>query len=164
MHLIFVYFKNTSKYPYYYIIDILLQLGYPMLEVESDSAMVVSWIHSQGPICQDYTYLLRWVCSFTFSSLILVSMCFMRLPLLLFFWQIGRVLIVSVGVSLVPRIFPLSYLVFSIWMLKLFLMSGDSVDGFLLPLFFLSYSCVFAFTLGGFDLCFPSYVFILFYF
>lgn len=92
------------------------------------------------------------------------GMCFVRLPLLLFFWCFGRVLIVSVGVSLVPKIFPLAYLVFFIWMLRLFLMSGASVDGFLLPLFFLSYSCVFTFTLEGFGLCFPPYVFILFFF
>lgn len=33
------------------------QLGYPMVEVELDLAIVISWIHSWGPV--------RWVCSFT---------------------------------------------------------------------------------------------------
>lgn len=66
------------------------------------------------------------------------GMCFVKLPLLLIFWSIGHVLIVSIGISLVARIFLLAYLVFSIWMLRLFLMSGASVDGFLFLYSFLA--------------------------
>ena len=44
-----------------------LELGYSMLEVESDSATVVSWIHNQGPVRWEYSYSLRWVCRLVMS-------------------------------------------------------------------------------------------------
>ena len=74
-------------------------------------------------------------------------MCFVRLPLLLIFWLIRHVLTMSIGASLVPRIFPLAYLVFFIWMLSLFLMSSVSIDGFLFFYSFLALHVYFHFLL-----------------
>lgn len=58
--------------------------------------------------------------------------------------------VVLVGISLVLRIFLLAYLVFSIWILRLFLMPGVSIVGFLFLLFVFGYSCVFIFTFRDF--------------
>ena len=46
-------------------LDLAVQLGHSVLEVESDSTTVVSWIHSQGPVRWDYAYSLRRVCDLT---------------------------------------------------------------------------------------------------
>lgn len=49
-------------------LELVVQLSYSALEVKSDSATVVSWIHSQGPVRWDYAYLLRRVCALIPSS------------------------------------------------------------------------------------------------
>ncbi|KAH9721044.1 polycomb group protein VERNALIZATION 2 [Citrus sinensis] len=43
-------------------LELAIQLGYSVLEIESDSAMVASWIHTQGFVRWKYSYSLRWVC------------------------------------------------------------------------------------------------------
>lgn len=54
------------------------------------------------------------------------DVCYARPPMLLIFWPIGPVLSTSASTFPLPMIFPLTYLVFSIWMHRLFLMSGAS--------------------------------------
>ncbi|KAH9750080.1 zf-RVT domain-containing protein [Citrus sinensis] len=46
--------------------------GHSVLEVESDSATMVSWVHSQGPVRWDYSYLLRRACHLISSASIQV--------------------------------------------------------------------------------------------
>ena len=53
-------------------LELATHLGYSALEVESDSAMVVSWIHSLGLVRWDYVYLLRRVCALISSSHIFI--------------------------------------------------------------------------------------------
>ncbi|XP_052292028.1 uncharacterized protein LOC127900821 [Citrus sinensis] len=43
-------------------LELAIQLGYSVLEVESDSTTVVSWIHTQGPVRCEYSYSLHQVC------------------------------------------------------------------------------------------------------
>ncbi|KAL9462874.1 hypothetical protein AB3S75_000810 [Citrus x aurantiifolia] len=49
-------------------LELVVQLSYSALEVKSDSATVVSRIHSQGPVRWEYAYLLRRVCALIPSS------------------------------------------------------------------------------------------------
>lgn len=53
-------------------LELAAHMGYLTLEVQLDSATVVSWIHSQGLVRWEYAYLLRCVCSLISSSTILV--------------------------------------------------------------------------------------------
>lgn len=64
------------------------------------------------------------------TQLFQLGMCFVRLPLLLSFWPIGRTLVKLVCIFSVLRIFLQACQVFSIWMHWLFLTSGASIDGF----------------------------------
>ncbi|KAH9701287.1 hypothetical protein KPL71_024943 [Citrus sinensis] len=48
-------------------LELAIQLGYSVLEVESDSATVVSWIHNQGIVRWEYSYSLRRVCRLVMS-------------------------------------------------------------------------------------------------
>lgn len=57
-------------------LELVAHMGYLTLEVELYSAMIVSWIHSQGHVRWEYTYLLRRVCSLISSSTILVRHVF----------------------------------------------------------------------------------------
>lgn len=50
-------------------LELASRLGHSVLEVESDSATVVSWIHSKGPVRWDYSYLLRRACRLISSSI-----------------------------------------------------------------------------------------------
>ncbi|KAH9710420.1 hypothetical protein KPL70_013480 [Citrus sinensis] len=49
-------------------LEVATQLGHSVLEVESDSAMIVSWVHSQGPVRWDYSYPLRRACRLISSA------------------------------------------------------------------------------------------------
>ncbi|KAH9750075.1 reverse transcriptase domain-containing protein [Citrus sinensis] len=53
-------------------LELAARLGHSVLEVESDSATVVSWVHSQGPVRWDYSYLLRRACRLISSASIQV--------------------------------------------------------------------------------------------
>ena len=53
-------------------LDLAVQLGHSVLEVESNSTTVVSWIHSQSPVHWDYAYSLRRLCDLTSSFPIVV--------------------------------------------------------------------------------------------
>ena len=49
-------------------LELAVQFGHTVLEVESISATMVSWIHTQGPVRWDYAYSLRQVCLLISSS------------------------------------------------------------------------------------------------
>lgn len=79
--LLLVPFSGASRY--FTLSSWLCVRGWSLLlnwvilcEVESFSATIISWIHSRGPVCCDHAYLLRLVCFFTSSSLILVRHVF----------------------------------------------------------------------------------------
>ena len=95
-------------------LELVTQLRYSVLKVESHSATVVSWIHSQGPVRWDYIYLLCRVCDLISSSHILIRHVLRTLHLLLIFWPIGLALTGLAGISCVLRIFLRAYLAFFI--------------------------------------------------
>lgn len=49
-------------------LELAIQLGHSVLDVESDSATVVSWTHTQGHVRWDYAYSLRRACRLISSS------------------------------------------------------------------------------------------------
>lgn len=53
-------------------LELAAQLGYFVLEVESNSVTIVSWILSGGPVCWDCANSLSKVCALTFSPTIFV--------------------------------------------------------------------------------------------
>ncbi|KAH9684247.1 reverse transcriptase domain-containing protein [Citrus sinensis] len=53
-------------------LELASQLGHSVLEVESDSATVVSWVLSQGPVRWDYSYIMRQACRLISSASIQV--------------------------------------------------------------------------------------------
>lgn len=54
-------------------IELVVQLGHSVVEIESDSATMVSWILSRAHVCRDYTDALHHIRALVSSYTILVS-------------------------------------------------------------------------------------------
>lgn len=108
-------------------LELVFQLGYSVLEVQSDSTTIVSWIHSEGLVCRYYPYSLCQVYDLASCSTILVRHVLWKAIFATNFlanWACTHLVHRRFWVL---EIYLLAYLVFFIWMHKQLLISGSRV-------------------------------------